>query len=122
MTGTSSGEEDTEVTTQESFTNVLLIRVTAPYLASNCPLMSAPFSAVIEVWARILPLKSESPPRVAEEPTCQKTLQAWAPFMRIILLFCIVTRVDADLNIKTASGSIAASRVKVPEICISPRL
>ncbi len=57
-------------------------RVTAPFRANTRPLTFAPVSKVIEVRAKIEPLKRLVVPRVAELPTCQKTWQAWAPFSR----------------------------------------
>jgi hypothetical protein len=51
-------------------------RVTAPLRASARPAMVSPVSTEIEVRARMLPLKAEFVPRVAELPTCQNTLQA----------------------------------------------
>jgi hypothetical protein len=51
-------------------------RVTAPLRASARPMIVSPVVTVIEVRARTLPWKEELVPRVAELPTCQKTLQA----------------------------------------------
>jgi len=48
--------------------------------------MDAPVVAVMEVRARMLPRKLELVPSVAELPTCQKTLQAWAPLTMVIRL------------------------------------
>ncbi|OGY96820.1 MAG: hypothetical protein A2128_02845 [Candidatus Liptonbacteria bacterium GWC1_60_9] len=73
-----------------------------------------------EVKARMFPLKVEFVPSVAELPTCQKTLQAWAPFMRLTLLLFDVISVEAALKTKTASGSPWASSVRVPAIPNSP--
>src|ERR1700729_4055713 len=56
-------------------------RVTAPFLARARPLMVSPVVTVIEARARMLPRNVEPVPSVAELPTCQKTLQAWAPLM-----------------------------------------
>ena len=45
-------------------------------------------------------------PIVAELPTCQKTLEAWAPFARITLpTVAVVTRVDPIWKIQTAFAS-----------------
>ena len=52
------------------------MRVTAPFLAKRRPLTVELVLAVIEVKAKTLPRRVEPVPRVAEEPTCQKTLQA----------------------------------------------
>ncbi len=59
-------------------------------------------------------------PRVAELPTLQKTLQAWAPFMRVIVLPVEVIRVDAAWKIKIAFVSPCASSVKAPELAKFP--
>jgi hypothetical protein len=71
---------------------------------------------VIEVRARMLPLKKDVVARVAELPTCQKTLQAWAPLMSLTLLDEAVIRVDGIWKTKTALGSFWPSRVTVPVI------
>ena len=43
-------------------------------------------------------------PRVAELPTCQKTLQAWAPFSSSTTLFEAVTRSDDAWKTNTEFG------------------
>jgi len=65
---------------------VLESRVTAPVRAHSRPSTTAPVAAVIEAWARMVPLKSEFVPRAAEVPTAQKMLHASAPLRRITLL------------------------------------
>jgi hypothetical protein len=55
-------------------------------------------------------------PRVAELPTCQKTLQACAPLVRITELDAAVIKVESALKIKTAAESPKPSRVNVPVI------
>ena len=62
---------------------VLVSNVTAPVRAKALPFSAAPVVSVTEAWARMVPLKIELVPRVAELPTCQKTLAACAPFRRI---------------------------------------
>jgi len=59
---------------------VLVSSVTAPFLASSCPCMVAPVCAVMDVNAKICPIKVEYVPNVAELVTCQKTRQYRAPF------------------------------------------
>jgi hypothetical protein len=59
----------------------------------------------IDVNAMIFPLKIEFVPRVAELPTCQKTLQALAPFARTTWLPLPVISVDVIWKINTAAGS-----------------
>jgi hypothetical protein len=87
---------------------------TAPFCARSLPVTSAPVVSVIDAKARMLPLKSEFVPSVAELPTCQKTLQAWAPLMKLTLLPGAVVKVLAILKMKTASGSFWPSNVSAP--------
>jgi hypothetical protein len=91
-------------------------RVTAPLRASKRPWTVAFVFAVIDVKARMVPMKVEPTPRVAELPTCQKTLQGWAPLMSTTLLLGAVMSVDAAWKMKTAFGSPWASRVSGPVI------
>jgi hypothetical protein len=55
-------------------------------------------------------------PRVAELPTCQKTLQACAPFVRMTELEAAVINVEPALKIKTDEVSPRPSRVSAPVI------
>src|SRR2546428_1431923 len=50
---------------------VLESKVTAPLRANSRPSTAAPVVTVMEVKARMFPLKTEVVPRVAELPTCQ---------------------------------------------------
>ena len=63
--------------------------VTAPVVviapASARPFTIAPAAKVIVVFASMLPSTTQPPAIVAEEPTCQKTLEACAPFSRTTL-------------------------------------
>ena len=61
---------------------VLESNVTAPSRANTRPFTVAPVVTVMDESARMLPWKTEYVPSVAELPTCQKTLQGWAPRMR----------------------------------------
>jgi hypothetical protein len=88
--------------------------VTAPLRASNRPSTSAPVFAVIDVRAMMLPWKSVVVPSVAELPTCQNTLHARAPLIRLTPLFDAVVRVDPIWKMKRAFGFPAASRVRSP--------
>jgi hypothetical protein len=63
-------------------TIVLESNVTAPIRAKALPFSVAPVLIVIDIWARMVPLNIEVVPRVAELPTCQKMLAAFAPLMR----------------------------------------
>src|SRR4029079_4431475 len=73
---------------------VLVSSVTAPFRASTRPSTVAPVVRVMLVRARIVPRKLEPVPRVAELPTCQNTLQDWAPPVRLIWLADAVVRVE----------------------------
>lgn len=50
---------------------VLLCSVTAPVLVSSTPLLTAPVLTVIDASARMIPLKIELTPSVADVPTDQ---------------------------------------------------
>jgi len=99
---------------QVSLTIVLVFRVTAPFRANSWPWNPAPFFALIEIRASTDPTKEELVPKEADEPTCQKTLQAWAPPVKTTELALAVMSVDAVLKINTALGSPPASSVKAP--------
>lgn len=96
--------------------------VTAPLRANTRPSTFVPVVRVADVKARIFPLKVEFVPSVAELPTCQKTLQAWAEFKRATLLVPEVISVELVLKTKTALGSPAASSVRVPVIWNVPAM
>jgi len=68
--------------------------VTAPVWAKSRPLTLAPVSSVIEVRANIVPTKLVVVPNVAELPTVQKTLHAWAPPSRTIELLDAVVNAE----------------------------
>ena len=90
-------------------------RVTAPLRASARPMMVSPVCTVIEVRARMVPWKAEPVPSVAELPTCQKTLQAWAPLVRTTELAESVMSVEEGAwKMQTAFGSPPAFRVSAP--------
>src|ERR1041384_3271187 len=94
---------------------VLESKVTAPFCANSRPSTVAPVVTVMEVKARMFPLKTEVVPRVAELPTCQKTLAAWAPPLRITCRPEVVVSVEAIWKMKIALVSPWASRVRSPE-------
>lgn len=95
---------------------MLVSNVTSPFLASNRPLTTTPVVAVIDVKAMMVPWKVDPVPSVAELPTCQKTLQAWAPLIRTTLLPEAVVSAEPIWKMKTALGSPCPSRVRVPVI------
>src|ERR1700722_7386222 len=93
---------------------VSLSRVTAPVRASMLPATVSPVVTVIEARARMLPAKVEPVPSVAELPTCQKTLQGWAPLMRSMTVAEAVVSAEPIWNMKTAFWPPCPSRVTVP--------
>ena len=106
--------EGVDVSAQLGAVIVSSMRVTSPLRASARPAMVTPLFTVIDVRARMVPVKSELVPRVAELPTCQNTLQAWAPSVRMTLLAESVTSLEGTWKMKTAFGSPPASRVSDP--------
>jgi hypothetical protein len=88
--------------------------VTAPFCASALPARLASVVSVMLVSARILPIKSVPVPRVAELPTCQKTLHCWPPLIISTLASLAVIRVLAILNTQTELALPSALRVSVP--------
>src|ERR1700733_948258 len=101
---------------------VLDCSVTAPLCANSLPFTMEPALSVMDWLARMLPLKTELAPRVAEVPTCQKTLKALALPTRIIWLPAAVVSVDGMWKIKTALGSPFASRARVPDETLSEEM
>ena len=95
---------------------VLLNKVTAPFRAKALPLRTAPVPSEMEESARIFPEKEALVPTVAELPTCQKTLEGWAPLMRDTLLPTAVVRALAIWKMNWAFGLPPASSVTVPVI------
>ena len=92
----------------------MLSSVTAPLRARARPSITAPLFSVMDVRARMLPLNWEVVSMVAELPTCQNTLQAFAPLMKATTLPGAVIRVEGIWKMKTASGLFWPSRVTVP--------
>jgi len=93
---------------------MLVSKVTAALRASARPFRVAPLVTVMEVSARMLPLKVELVPRVAELPTCQKTLFLLAPPARTTELLLAVVRDEPIWKIQTALA--LPVRVRVPLI------
>ena len=93
---------------------VLMSSATAPLRASNRPSMVAPVVALMLGRARMFPRKVEAVPSVTELPTCQKTLQAWAPLISSTLLPAAVVSVVVVWKVKTAPGLLSPSRARVP--------
>ena len=89
--------------------------VTAAVRARSRPSTIAPVVTVMEAKARMFPLNTEPVPKVAELPTCQKTLAALAPPLKITCRPDVVTRVEAIWKMNTAFASPWASSVRSPE-------
>lgn len=92
----------------------LLSRVTCPLRASTRPATVEPVCTVASVNAKMFPTNVVWVPRVAELPTCQKTLQGSTPLISITVLFDAVIRVDATWKMNTASDAFSPSNVTVP--------
>lgn len=90
---------------QKGLVMTLLSSVTSPLRARARPSIVALLVTAMEVSAMMVPLKDVFVPRVAELPTCQKTLHAWAPLMSATVLEEPVIRVSAIWKMKTALGS-----------------
>jgi hypothetical protein len=102
------------VTAQVTLIMVFVSNVTAPFCANTLPSTVAPVVSVADVKTRIFPLKVVVVPSIAELPTCQKTLQSWASFIRLTLLADAVVSVEPIWKMKTALGSPRASSTSVP--------
>ncbi len=84
---------------------VFVSRVTAPLIANRRPSTVASVVAVMSVSANRFPRNTELVPRVAELPTCQKTLHACVPLINATVLDDDVISVDPAWKTKAASGS-----------------
>lgn len=90
---------------QVGIVTVFVSRVTAPLIANRRPSTVASVVAVMSVSANRFPRNTELVPRVAELPTCQKTLHACVPLINATVLDDDVISVDPAWKTKTASGS-----------------
>ena len=99
---------------QDGALMVLLSRVTAAVEASRRPVTVAPVCAVTEARASTVPTKVELVPRVAELPTCQKTLQEAWEVVNLTTLREPVIRVLEAWKMNTAFGFVRLSSVSVP--------
>jgi hypothetical protein len=92
----------------------LVSMVTAPLRARTLPATVVSVSRLMLVNARIFPTNVVLVPKVAELPTCQKSLQTCPPLMSRIDELLPVMSVLATLNIQTASVLPAPSSVSAP--------
>src|SRR5437667_167922 len=90
-------------------------RVTAAVRANSRPSTVAPVVTVMEAKARMFPLNTEPVPKVAELPTCQKTLAALAPPLKITWRPDVVVSVEPIWKMNTAFASPWASSGRSPE-------
>ncbi len=97
---------------------VSLMRVTAAVFAITRPVTWTPNVTVTEVDAMTVPENALPLPRVAELPTCQKTLHAWAPLVSTTLLADALLSVDTAWKMNTELGSPSPLRVRVVVRCI----
>jgi hypothetical protein len=79
----------------EALVIALVSSVTAPTRASALPFSEAPVVSEMDWSAITVPAKAEFVPKVADVPTCQKTLQACAPPISTTLRPDVVVRVEA---------------------------
>jgi hypothetical protein len=93
-----------------------LMIVTGPFNANSPPSTVTPAFNEIDISARILSAKIVEAPSVAEDPTCQKTLHACAPLMRMTTVAVAVVSLDPIWKMKTAFGLFWPSRTMVPVI------
>jgi len=77
-------------------------------------LIVVPVLRVMLERARILPAKSVVVPKVAELPTCQKTLAPFPPFVNKTDELLAVVNVLPIWNTKTEEGSARELRVSAP--------
>jgi len=96
-----------------------LISVTAPVNAYSPPSTLTPDCREILAWERMFPKKLDPVPSVAEEPTCQYTLQARAPLASTTREDDAVVRLEPIWNTKSAFGLFSAFNVTVPVICMA---
>ena len=90
-------------------------RVTAPVCANARPCSEAPVCSVIDARAMMSPTKKLFVPRVAELPTCQKTLEAWARPARMTLRPDVTVSEDGIWKMKTAFAFHRPVSVRSPE-------
>ena len=92
---------------------VLSAKVTRPSERAP-PSREAPAPSVIAPIAMMVPENEDDAPVVTAPLTCQKTLDAWAPLIRWIVVDAAVLRAALTWKMKTAFGSFWPSSVIVP--------
>ncbi|KAF4621643.1 hypothetical protein G7Y89_g14507 [Cudoniella acicularis] len=107
--------DETELDTSTNKVFVSIVRV--PPRANKPPLLLAPPSAVTETCARIVPANAMLIPKVADVPTCQKTLQGKPPPESITAEPTEVTKVEPIWKYQASVGDPVPASIKVPVSC-----
>ena len=95
---------------------VLLSVAAAPLRVSSAPLRVAPAAIETAAFPMIMPLNDDVAPVDTAPATCQKTLYALVPLIRLIWVAAAVLRAPPIWKMKTASGSPNPSSVMVPPL------
>lgn len=90
------------------------ISVTAPFLAKALPCSDTPLLKEIDAKAMTFPTNEVPVPKVADVPSSQKTLEAWAWFIRTTALVVAVVSVVPIWKMNSAFGLPRAFSVSVP--------
>ena len=90
------------------------IIVTAAVRAKRPPWQETPEFAVMDASAITVPTNLVLVPRVAELPTCQNTLQAWAPLIKTTEAAVAVVIVDPNWKTKKLPELPLPSRIRLP--------
>ena len=103
-----------------------LIIVTEPLRASARPWTTTPARMLIDCRAKMLPTKFEPPFKVAELPTCQKTLHSWAPLIMFTTLPVAAVSVESVWKMNTVLALPATverqrARQQAAGSCSGPR-
>jgi hypothetical protein len=89
-------------------------KVIAAVRANSPPSFVTPVLIVIEARATIFPANTVPTSRVAELPTCQNTLHAWAPLAKDTTATVEVMSVDPIWKTQALLGSPLPLRIKTP--------
>ena len=92
---------------------MLSARVTVP-VARARPSIEPPAPTVMAPLAMMFPENDEDAPVPAAPFTCQNTLDAWAPLIRLTVLEAVVLSAASTWKMNTAFGLPCPSNVRVP--------
>lgn len=112
-----AGVTDVAVVHVDGRVIVSSLSVTAAWWAKTRPATVTFDVRVIDVRARMLPTKVLVEPKVAELPTFQNTLHAWASPISMTVLSDEVIRLEPAWKTNTELGSPFPLRVRVPVRC-----